>query len=101
MASSSDSRASNFQGGNRKLVHTVGVKKFLEVQGEHSHLANTADGDGGGLRQRHPQQRAAGDIRKAVVIPEELQHGQQMRVGLDLVDEDKGVLCLAHQLAFD
>ena len=89
------------QGGNGKLVHAVGVEKFLEVQREHAHLANAADGDGGRLRQRYPQQGAAGNIGKAVVIPEEFQHRQQMGVGLDLVDEDQRILCLAHQLALD
>ena len=44
------------QGGNGKLVHAVGVEEFLKIQREHAYLANAADGDGGRLRQRYPQQ---------------------------------------------
>ena len=86
---------------NRKRIHAVGIKEFFKVQREHADLANTPNGNGSGLRKCYAKQRAAGDIGKPIVIPQEFQHRQQMRISLNLINENQGIFCFAHQFAFD
>ena len=86
---------------DRKAVEAVCQKELFEVQREHALDLDAADGDRARLFQRHAEQRTTGNVGELVVLLEEFEHGQQVGVGLDLVEEDQCVFLLAHFLAGD
>ena len=86
---------------DRKTVEAVRKKKLFEVQREHALDLNAADRDRARLLQGHAEQRTAGDVGELVVLLQEFEHGQQMGIGLNLVEEDQRVFLLAHFLAGD
>ena len=79
-----------------KAVEAVCQQELFKVQREHALDLDAADGDRAGLLQRHAQQGAAGNVGEPVVLLQKFQHGQQVGVGLDLVEENQRVLLLAH-----
>ena len=82
-----------------EAVEPVCQKELFKVQREHALDFDTADGDGACLLQRHPEQRSAGDVGELVILLQELEHGEQMRIGLNLVEKDQRVFLLAHSFA--
>ena len=79
-----------------KAVEVVGEKELFKVQREHALDLDAADGDRARLLQRHAEQRTAGNVGELVVLLQEFEHGQQVGVGLDLIEEDQRVFLLAH-----
>ena len=86
---------------DRKAVEPVCEKELFKVQREHALDLDAADGDRARLLQRHAGQRAACDVGELVVLLQELKHGQQVGIGLDLVEEDQRVFLLAHLFTGD
>ena len=86
---------------DRKFIHAVGIEELFKVQREHADFANAAHGDRSRLRERYTKKRAAGDVSKAVIVPKEFQHGQKVRIGLNLVKEDQCILFLLHFISGD
>ena len=84
-----------------KPIKPVCQQKLLKIQREHALDLNTPDGDRGGLLQGHAQQRPAGNIGVPVVLLQKLEHGQQVRIRLDLIKENQRVFLLSHSLAGD
>ena len=82
-------------------IKPVCQQKLLKIQREHALDLNTPDGDRGGLLQGHAQQRPAGNIGVPIVLLQKLEHGQQVRIRLDLIKENQRVFLLSHFLAGD
>ena len=88
-------------GRDGKFVQPVGVEELLEIQWEHTHLTDATHWYRRGLGQRNAKQRAAGDEREFVILGQELQKRQQMRIRLDFVNENQGILFLLHFTALE
>ena len=55
--------------------------------------------DGGGVFQGDTQQTATGDIAVAVILTQELQHGEVLRIVLDLVEEYQRIIATVELVA--
>ena len=84
---------------DRVLIESVSIQEFFKIQREHPLDLDAPDGNRTRLLERHAKQRSAGDIGVSVVLFQELEHRQQMRIRLDLVKEDQRVLFLSHFFA--
>ena len=80
------------QHGNGIRAKAVGNEKFLEIELEHILDDDAAHRDGSRVLKRDTQQTATGDISVAVVFTQELQHGEVLRVVLNLVKEHQCVV---------
>ena len=77
--------------GHQGLLDPVGPEELLEIHRIHADDVDAPYRNRRGPPQLHAQQRPAGDELVAAVGPEELQHGQEVAVLLDFVQEDQGV----------
>ena len=82
-------------------IKSVCQQELLKIQREHALDLDTPDGDRGGLLQGHAEQRPAGNIGVPIVLLQKLEHGQQVRIRLDLIKENQRVFLLSHFLAGD
>ena len=85
--------------GDGKFIQPIRIQELLKIQGEHLDLSDAAHGNGGGLRQRDAQQRAACDIGEPAVLSQKLEHGEQVRIGLDLIQENQRIFLFLHPVA--
>ena len=86
---------------DRKAVEAVCKQELFKVQREHTLDLDASDGDRACLLQSHAEQRATCDVGELVILLQEFEQSQQVRIGLDLVEEDQRVFLLAHFLAGD
>ena len=82
-----------------EAIKSVRQQEFLKIQREHALDLDAPDGDRARLFQRDAEQGPAGDIGVSIVLFQKFQHGQQMGIGLDLIEEDQRVLLPAHFFA--
>ena len=74
-------------------------KELFEIERVHLLHLDAADRHRRRLRQCHTQLRAAGDEAVFTLLVKELEHGQQVRVALYLVEEHQRVALVAQGLA--
>lgn len=80
------------------FAHTICPKKFLKIKRIKMTHLDTAHRNGKRLEQCDTQLRTTGDISEAIILIEKLEQSHQMRISLNLVEEDYRVL-LAAQFA--
>ena len=76
---------------NDFLAKSICNQELLKVKWIHVTHLNASHGNRHRLRQSHPKQRATGDISVAVLGLQEFEHGQQMRIGLNLVKKHQSL----------
>ena len=87
------------QHGNGLCAETVSYEEFLEVKLEHFLANDAANGDGCGVLQCNAQEATTGDIVVASILAKELQHGEVLRILLNLIEKHQCVVTTRQPVA--
>ena len=84
---------------NSLRAEAVGNQELLEIELEHILDGDAAHRNRGGVLQGDTQQTATGDIAVAVILTQELQHGEVLRIVLNLVEKHQCIFAVVELVA--